>query len=66
MSNCSFSSLILSSIVMNSFYILSKRFSLRREELFDARVVSITKKEHGFAVQFLLRFRKSLMSISDE
>ena len=35
---CSFSSLILSSIVMISFYILSKRFFLKREELSDARV----------------------------
>ena len=46
-SYCSFSSLILSSIVMIN-YILSKRFFLKREELSDARVVSITKKEYGF------------------
>ena len=46
-SYCSFSSLILSSIVMINF-ILSKRFFLKREELSDARVVSITKKEYGF------------------
>ena len=38
---------------MISFYILSKRFFLKREELSDARVVSITKKEHGLAVHFL-------------
>ena len=38
---------------MISFYILSKRFCLKREELSDARVVSITKKEHGLAVHFL-------------
>ena len=37
---------------MISFYILSKRF-LKREELSDARVVSITKKEYGFAVHIL-------------
>ena len=35
---------------MISFYILSKRFFLKREELSDAREVSITKKEYGFAV----------------
>ena len=29
---CSFSSLILSSIVMTNFYILCERFSLRRED----------------------------------
>ena len=33
----SFSSLILSSIVMSRFYILSKRFFPKREELSDAR-----------------------------
>ena len=38
---------------MNNFYILSKIFFLRREELSDARVVSITKKEYGFAVHLL-------------
>ena len=52
-SYCSFSSLILSSIVMINFYILSKRFFLKHEELSDARVVSITTKEYGFAVHFL-------------
>ena len=50
-SYCSFSSLILSSVV--SYYILSKRFFLKRKGLFDARVASITKKEYGFAVNFL-------------
>ena len=50
---CSFSSLILSSIVVISFYILYKSFFLKREELSDVRVVSITKKEYGFAVHFL-------------
>ena len=38
---------------MISFYILSKRFSLKREGLSDARVATITKKEYGFAVQLL-------------
>ena len=37
---------------MISFYIRSKRFFLTREELSDARVVSITEKEFGFAVYF--------------
>ena len=49
----SFSSLILSSIVMINFYIVSKRFFLKREELSDGRVVSITKKEYGASVDFL-------------
>ena len=49
-SNCSFSSLILSAIVMISFYILSKRLLLICKGLTDARIVSNTKKEHGFAV----------------
>ena len=39
-----FSSLIFSSIIMINFYILSKRFFLKCEELSDARVVSITEK----------------------
>ena len=37
---------------MISFYILSKRLSLKRKGLSNARVVSITKKEYGFAVNF--------------
>ena len=53
-SYCSFSSLILSSIVMISFYILSTRVFLKRKGLSDAIVASITKKEYGtFAVHFL-------------
>ena len=43
-SYCNFSSLILSSIVMISFYVLSKRFFLKRKRLSDARVALITKK----------------------
>ena len=50
---CSFSCLILSSMLIISFYILSKRFFLKREELSNAGVVSITKNEYGFAVHFL-------------
>ena len=34
---------------MISFYILSTRFFLKRKGLSDAGVVSITKKEYGFA-----------------
>ena len=39
----SFSALILSSVVIIGFYILSKRFFLKREEIFDVGVVSVTK-----------------------
>ena len=49
-----FSSLILWSIVMISFYILSERFFLKCKGLFDARVTSITKKEYGFAAHFYI------------
>ena len=56
---CGFLSLILLSIVMISSYILSKRFFLKREEISDARVVSVTKNEYGFAVYFLYRFVES-------
>ena len=38
---------------MIKFYILSKRFFLKRKKLSDAKVVSITKKEYGFAVYIL-------------
>ena len=47
------SSVIIVSIVMISFYILCKKYVLKREELSDTRVVSITKKEYGFAVHLL-------------
>ena len=43
-SYCRFSSLIIASIVMIAFYILSQIFFLKREGLSDARVVSILKK----------------------
>ena len=33
-------------------------FLLKPKRLLYARVVSITKKEHGFAVHFLSRFEK--------
>ena len=56
---CGFLSLILLSIVTISFYILSKRFFLKREEISDARVVSITKSGYSFAVYFLYSFIES-------
>ena len=49
----SFSSLILSWIIIISFYIFSTRFFLKLEGLSDARVASITKKEYSFAEHFL-------------
>ena len=52
-SYCSFSSLILLSFAMINFYILSKIFFLKRKELSEARVVSVTKKVYDFAVHFL-------------
>ena len=38
---------------MINFYIVSKSFFLKCEELSDGRVVSITKKEYGSVVDFL-------------
>ena len=51
-SYCSFSSLILSAIVIISFYILCKISFLKHKGLSGAEVVSVTKKWHGFAVDF--------------
>ena len=45
---CRFSSQILLPVVMISFYILSKRFSLIHKGSFDVSVVSIAKKQCGF------------------
>ena len=45
-----FLSLILSTITMTSFYIISKRFILKPKGLSDARVASVTQKEYIFAV----------------
>ena len=42
---CCSPSQTLSSIVMINFYIVSKRFFLKRKELSDGRVVSKTKKK---------------------
>ena len=38
---------------MFSFYILSKRFFLKRKELTDAGVASTTKTKYDFSVLFL-------------
>ena len=50
-SYCSLLSLILSivSVVLISFYILCKRFFLKRKRSSNARVVSIIEKGYGFA-----------------
>ena len=45
---CSFPSLILLPIAMIRFYISFKRFFMKCKGLFDAKVISITKKEYGF------------------
>ena len=45
-----FSSSILSSIVMISFYIISKRFFQKCKRLSSVREVPLTKKECRFAV----------------
>ena len=63
---CNFLFLILLSILMISCYIFSKRLFLKREELSDVRVESITKNKYGFAVHFLYTFIKSWKSISNE
>ena len=36
-----------------AFCIFTKGFRLKHKTLADARVVSVTKKEYGFAVHFL-------------
>ena len=52
-SNCSFSSLILSSIVMVSVHIPSERLFLKGKGLSDAKEASITKEEYGFRVHLI-------------
>ena len=56
----SFSSLILSSFVVINFYIVSKRFFLKRKELSDERVVSITKKRIWFCSRLFIKIHKVL------
>ena len=64
MSHSSSLSLVLSSILIISFYILSRGLFLNRKRLpdarFDARVTSITKNEFGFAVHFFVKIHKAL------
>ena len=38
---------------MIRFYVIFKRFFLKRKGLFDVKVASIAKKEYGFALHFL-------------
>ena len=45
---------------MISFYILSKRFFLKRKGLSDAIVAKITTKEYGFVVHILSGLKGSL------
>ena len=52
-SYCSFPSLILSSIVMINFFILSKRFFLKRKGSSDARVATMAKEEYVFSTIFI-------------
>ena len=53
---CNFSSVILSSIVITIFYILSKR-CLKHKGLSDARVLWISEREYDFAVLFWQRIK---------
>ena len=43
---------------MISFYILCKRFFLKRKGLSDAGEPSITKKVYGFTVHFFVKIHK--------
>ena len=49
---------------MIRFYILCKRFFLKRKGLSDAKVVSITEKESGFPVHLLLRFNPNKAALN--
>ena len=44
---------------MTRIYTLSKRFFLKGEGLSDAKGVSITKEEYGFAVHFFVKIYKA-------
>ena len=57
MSYCNFSSLILSSVVIISFYVVSTRLFLKRKGLSDAKVASITK-EIWFCSTFFVKIHK--------
>ena len=52
-SDCNFSSLIISSVIIISFYVLSERFFLNKKGLSNPRITSITKNEYGFSVNSL-------------
>ena len=51
---------------MINFCIFSKRLRLKQKGLFEAKLVSLTKKEYGFPVHFLEKFIKPLNSVSDK
>ena len=51
---------------MITFYIPSKRLSLKCNGLFDGKVSLLNKTEYGSAVYFLYSCIKYLNSISDE
>ena len=59
-SYCSFPSLILSSVVMINFYVVSKRFFLKLDELSNGRVVSITKTRIWFCSRLFIKILKDL------
>ena len=61
-----FSPPILSAALWSLFHVLSKRWHRKCNALSDARVVSLPKKECGFAVHFLCSFIKYLKTISNE
>ena len=58
-SYCSFSYLILPSIVMISFHIFSKRSCLKRKGLSCEILVSFNKRKDGFAVPFFIKNHKA-------
>ena len=66
MSHCNFSSMILSSIVMITFFTSSNRYFHKCSELSDRRVISMAISEYFFSVYFLYRSIKSLKFISDK
>ena len=61
-----FLSLTVSSVVMISFYILSKRFFLKHKRLSDAKVASINKKNMVLQYNFCKISKKNLKPMSDE
>ena len=48
--------------MIDCYHILSKRLRLKRKGLSNVTVVSITKKEYGFGVHFLVKIRKVFKS----